>query len=353
MQQQLFCLVQYMLDAQARQIQWIEKLTADCDRLADERDEAFRVAADEVAQRRNTERELVAARAHIDQLAAQVGALTTRIRELSPLADVHGGSAGIRRCGITIPHGSFKTLDDAAMRRGGTPPLVTVFSEADETTIEQFSILDAAPGMPQSRGQTNEALTRLGPGPRRAGSPVRASLAPLGRASTAATPPRRTAFKVLAITGSIAVLLAMAWLFWDTPGLPQELDYASGDRPAVDHESDSACEADACVPVITATTLTWKLAATRPAIDTELRAVDGKPGRTAIGGELVLSSTRCPGTTVAWTVSANHAQIATGVLTGNHRSQNLSYVTRGQLDDVTFQANAAASSTRSSSTGPA
>ena len=162
-----------------------------------------------------------------------------------------------------------------------------------------------------------------------AGSPVRVSLAPLGQASTATT---------LAIIGGIAALSAMAVASWYTPGLPEELDYASGDRPAVHHESDAACDAGVCGLVITATTLTWKLAATRPAIDTELRAIDGKPGRTAIGGELVLSSTRCPGTTVAWTVSANQARIATGVLTGNHRSQNLSYVTQGQLDDVTFQA---------------
>jgi hypothetical protein len=193
-QQQLFRLVQQMLDAQARQLQWTEKLTADRDRLAAERDAAFRVAADEAAQRRSAERELVAARAHIDQLAAEVGALTLRVGELSaPTARREYANAGSRP--LVDP---FVTSDSPAIRHDGPPPPIPMFSEAGETASVQFSSADEI-----------EEIGAYNPG-----SPPRPAQAPTGAGSDDAATAKNARKWDLRWWGQLAcVLLAVSFVF--------------------------------------------------------------------------------------------------------------------------------------------
>ncbi|BFU47839.1 ATP-binding protein [Krasilnikovia sp. MM14-A1004] len=154
LEQKLTCTVQDLLDEQARQNRRLADLAADRDRIARQHDAAARLLADEVTHRRSVEhqltakdRELVAARARIDQLTAQVAALTDQVKELTSALNARPTKPATHHeqpvaVGFTIASTTppESASGEAPYHRPGTKPLVTAVSPVGETRPHAFSV---------------------------------------------------------------------------------------------------------------------------------------------------------------------------------------------------------------------
>ncbi|GAB1689216.1 hypothetical protein [Krasilnikovia sp. M28-CT-15] len=326
-------LLQYLLAEQTRQNQRIEAMldgaAAERTRLEAERDAAARFAADEAAQRRElqhrltaADRELVAARAHIDQLTAELAEHTTTIARLT--------TTGTRDA---VPAAAHEPAGAGGASRPAAGTGVPAPRHHRSPAGHQDSAFPASPEFSPAR----EIPADLGSGA--AIDPPVQRPAPPVPGSRPASAPRRSWHKVLGMVAVVTGIPGLGILIVNTAGLPEKLDYASGDRPTVTGEpGEAACVGDACVVAPGTTTLAWKLTPASRAITTTLTPVDGpKPGKTTVGGWLRLTKP-CPGSTVSWQVDVNRSAATHGTLTTDHPEQSLDYATSWTLHDVTFHA---------------